>query len=48
MKTNAPISEEEILLNVKCRLETLGQMMEELMPIFSKIRTYDLNEDEES
>lgn len=45
MKTNAPISEEEILLNIKCKLETLSQMMEEIMPIISKIKTYDLEDD---
>ncbi|MBB5437823.1 hypothetical protein HDC92_001497 [Pedobacter sp. AK017] len=47
MKTNAPISEEEILLNIKCKLETLNQMMEEVMPIISKIKLYDLNDEED-
>ena len=47
MKTNAPISEEEILLNTKHRLDTLKQLMEELMLVFGKIKTYDLNEDED-
>lgn len=45
MKTNAPLSDEEILLNIKNRLETLGQMMEELMPIFSKIKAHDLDDE---
>lgn len=47
MKTNVPISEEEILLNVKHRLDTLTQLMEELMLVFGKIKMDELNEDED-